>query len=376
MLILALGGSLANQEKRVFSVDAGTDLSDKVFSMAGELLSPGYRIYRLGARGIVNEIVHILDKHSIDIIEMEESFGWHYHVQKQINVPIVMRLHGPHYVNGLMTGNPPTRLDKLRIKREKRAFLAAKYVSAPSEWVLNSVQQTTQANWPICRTIANPAPEVDESACWKFEHMISGQILFVGRFDRHKGGDIVLKAVAELFRTRPELSLVFAGPDHGVFEAGKQYTLPTYAAKLFSESQMKQVRYLGPVDKPTIDRLRAESHITVIASRKENFPYTALEALAFGTAVVASRVGGITEIFEERQSGLYFEPENEVDLSDKIMELLDHPELLFELSDGAKKRARDRFSKHRLAIDTIDFYESVLREESKQTSVHSSLSEK
>lgn len=85
-------------------------------------VNPDWCQYLKGSWRIVRSLKEIDAISSIDIFEMEESFGWHYHVQKRFNFPIIMRLHGPHALIGVFENMGE---NKFRIRAEKTAFVAA-----------------------------------------------------------------------------------------------------------------------------------------------------------------------------------------------------------------------------------------------------------
>ena len=76
----------------------------------------------------------------------------------------------------------------------------------------------------------------------------------------------------------------------------------------------------------------------------EAFGLTALEAMAFGRPVIASRIGGLQELIADEESGLLVEPGNASALSDAISRLLGDDELRIQLGRGAQLRSRDFYA--------------------------------
>jgi glycosyltransferase involved in cell wall biosynthesis len=72
---------------------------EKLWSKAKNFFEPGYDQYFLGSRLISDAISKVHIKTPVDIVQMEDSFGWHYYVQQQFSFPVVMRLHGPYFLN-------------------------------------------------------------------------------------------------------------------------------------------------------------------------------------------------------------------------------------------------------------------------------------
>jgi glycosyltransferase involved in cell wall biosynthesis len=156
------------------------------------------------------------------------------------------------------------------------------------------------------------------------------KILFIGRLVDIKGVEVLLKALATL----PGGQLLVAG------DGNQRMALENLAEKLKVSAE-----FLGIVGKAERAQLFASSTILVIPSlvlpdgRTEGMPVVALEALAFGLPVIASGVGGLSEIVIDGQNGLLFEAGNHLLLADKIRLLLDDKELRERLSGNGRQTA-------------------------------------
>jgi len=117
----------------------------------------------------------------------------------------------------------------------------------------------------------------------------------VGYFLPVKGHQVLVKAFARLMATRPDAVLVLAGDGplldevkHQVHEAGLS----------------ERVRFLGAVDHLTTAPWLEASDVLVLPSFNEGTPLVTLEALACGKPVVATAVGGTTEVVSDERYGL------------------------------------------------------------------------
>jgi glycosyltransferase involved in cell wall biosynthesis len=187
-------------------------------------------------------------------------------------------------------------------------------------------------------------------------------MLFVGRFDRHKGGDLVIDAFHEIATKDPNAELLFAGPDRGYHDgAGKMFNMIQYVENRISEGDVRRRwRWLGPKSQSAIAELRRCAAVTVVASRYENFPMTVVEAMAFGTPLVAPNAGGISEIIRDGETALAFRAGDSSDLAAKIRLLFDHPELAAKLAASARKDHEARLSPKVIAPQMAAFYARVL----------------
>ncbi len=141
-----------------------------------------------------------------------------------------------------------------------------------------------------------------------------GEILFVGSSVRQKGLDVLLDAFKIVRKRIPwaKLSVVGGG---------------------MKEEVASGVSFLGFREK--LDEFYSRAEVVVIPSREEGLSLVALEAMALGIPVVASRVGGLPEILEGR--AILVEKENPSALAEAIIKLLDDEKLREKLS---KKEVR------------------------------------
>lgn len=360
VFVLANGGSGAG-DGCIYVNRYKLSLFEKIWVKIGEFFSKGYYEYYFGSRSMLGGIRDIEKKHKIDVLEIEESFGWHYFLQKKVCFPVVMRLHGPHYVNGMIGDKVLTAADDNRLKREERAFKAARYVNSPSHWVLNSVQEKYRIKWPLQAVFSNPISLVKEDGCWSPSSYIKNQILFVGRFDAHKGGDIVVQAFAKVLNKIPDATLVFVGQDRGIELAdGNKMYVNDAVDQYVAADKKASVNYLGLMNNEVIKELRRTSQLTVMASRNEIFGYTVVESLASAAPIIAPYVGGVKEIIENEVSGVFFQPLDVNELAEKIILLLSDPKKLASLSRCAYARCRENFSSFLVAEQAVEFYQKSI----------------
>ena len=116
-------------------------------------------------------------------------------------------------------------------------------------------------------------------------------LAFAGRLGPQKSLEVALEAVAEL----PDVSLVVAGdgPDRG--------TLERRARELGVDGR---ARFLGSVPRDGVLRLFRAADASLLSSSWENLPHTVLEALAVGSPVIATAVGGVPEVVRDGENGL------------------------------------------------------------------------
>jgi spore coat protein SA len=88
---------------------------------------------------------------------------------------------------------------------------------------------------------------------------------------------------------------------------------------------------------------------------------TTVEAMASGTPVVASRVGGLTEVIVDGVTGYLVEPGDIAHMRDRLRVLLDEPALARRLGAAARDSVMERFTWHACAQRCHDAYRSMVR---------------
>jgi len=96
--------------------------------------------------------------------------------------------------------------------------------------------------------------------------------------------------------------------------------------------------------------------VFVLPSRTEAFPYVLLESALAGVCVLASNVGGISEVIEDDYNGILFDVNNQGDIVNKVNLLIENQ----EMRDGFGKRVQEKvtkgFSLDKMVENTIDLY--------------------
>ena len=161
-------------------------------------LAPMHTDASLTRRSILTAIHRAQAERGIQIAEIEESFGVARSICRNASIPICVRLHGPWFLNGPAEGHPQDDLFRRRVLYEGQAIEAAYAVTAVSNDVLNRVREFYGLALSNAQVIHGTVPAVTIDDRWKLKDAEPKTVLFVGRFDRHKGADLIVEA----FRAR------------------------------------------------------------------------------------------------------------------------------------------------------------------------------
>ncbi|HBY93041.1 MAG TPA: glycosyltransferase family 1 protein [Chloroflexi bacterium] len=156
-------------------------------------------------------------------------------------------------------------------------------------------------------------------------------ILFVGRVEPLKGIDTLLRAIALVVRRHPHwpghLALAVIGgsaEDSNEVLTAEMRRLRALRAELGLEGL---VTFLGAQSQETLPDFYSAAEMVVMPSHYESFGMVALEAMASGTPVIASDVGGLTYTVQDGKTGFLVPPQRPDLLADKIEKLLEQPAL-------------------------------------------------
>ena len=101
-----------------------------------------------------------------------------------------------------------------------------------------------------------------------------------------------------------------------------------YKKSVKSRMLTNNVTFMGSQNQTQISEWMNQSHLVVIPSRKEGFGLVAIEALACGTPVICSNVGGLKEIVENGKNGFLFPVEQKDELVERIERFIQNPETI------------------------------------------------
>ena len=323
-------------------------------------LGQGWLQQRIIADRIARAAREAVRRHGIEVLVMEETWGWAAEVQRALPIPVVVTLHGPWFLlHELLSSGPASPTDRVRIRREAAALGICAGVTAPSAEVLRATLAACDAPGALPRAvIPNPMPVAEPLDYGSLDETARRSLLFVGRFDALEGADTVLDAFVQLIRGGAEARLTFVGPDRGIPLPGGGMRHAAEALAALPEDVRSRIDYLGPLSKGEIEALRRRHAIAIMASRYENFPYALLEALAAGTATVCTAVGGAIEAVRDGETMLI--PPGDPDaLADALRRLLDSPEMMRRLGAAARASVETTYAPAPVADRMTNFLARV-----------------
>jgi glycosyltransferase involved in cell wall biosynthesis len=158
-------------------------------------------------------------------------------------------------------------------------------------------------------------------------------LLFFGRFAESKGIDTLLAALRRLGDRAPHAILAGRGP-----------LLSEIEAQLDASGLRDRVQLRGWVDHHELGRLLERSSMCVLPSREENFSLAVLSAMAVGTPLITTPVGGTPEVVVDQKNGLLVRPGDVTGLADAISRLQNDPPFAEHLATNGRECVRTSYT--------------------------------
>jgi glycosyltransferase involved in cell wall biosynthesis len=170
-------------------------------------------------------------------------------------------------------------------------------------------------------------------------------VLTVANLRKEKAHEVLLGAAARLAPRHPQLKFLIAGD-------GPRYAeLRALAQRLDVEHQ---VRFLGHTE--DVPSLLAQADVFVLPSRSEAFPNGAIEAMAAGLPVIASRVGGLLDLIEDGRTGVLVPPDDSQALAAAIESMVVAPGHAAAIGSAARDEVVQRYSFERMVRAFEDLF--------------------
>jgi D-inositol-3-phosphate glycosyltransferase len=188
-------------------------------------------------------------------------------------------------------------------------------------------------------------------------------VLQLGRLVPRKGIDNVIRSLAHLPRHVPARVLVVGGESREPDEL-RTPEIARLRRVALDYDVPDRVTFTGHRRRDELRLYYAAADVFVTTPWYEPFGITPLEAMACGTPVVGSEVGGIQYSVSNGVTGLLVPPNDPAALAAKLTELYENPALARAMGRAGIKRARQMFTWEQVTQQLVDVYESVRQPQS------------
>lgn len=293
---------------------------------------PGYSV-PLWGRLVLRTIYRDLKEQRPDVIHLQDSrlLVQGSILARKLNRPLILSLWDQSEASGLVLRKP---IPQLRMIISVSASVQSEIPNLP-------------ALAGVGRQVILPGVELPESGVGvvPLEEVRPPVIGMAGPLEVVKGADYFLRACHRVVEAGHDIRVVIAGsgPEERVLRqlAG---SLGLSSRLTFVDGGVSMQGYLSAID------------IFCLPSLQQGLGVLMLEAMALGRPVIASGVGGITSVIEDRVNGLIVPPRDSGRLSEGMIELLSQRAFARGLALAGQELVRSRFSEGRMLEELISVY--------------------
>ena len=345
---------------RVVHIPAGPEVPLPKQALVNHLLEfvQGIREFSAG-KGLTYDVIHSHYWMS-GVAALELKRLW--------NIPVVNMFHTLVLMKNRVAQSPAEIEGGYRLEGELKVLREADRIIAATPAELAQLQWLYQAD---ISKIAVIPPGVDTGKFYPIPPDEAKEfigvppcgrmILFVGRIEPLKGLDVLLESIAQM-RARDvseeyRFCLVVIG---GEADRNDMSAEMNRIQALREQSGLQDlVAFLGKRSQDTLPYYYSAAEVVVVPSHYESFGMVALEAMACGTPVVASQVGGLAYLVQDGQTGYTVPVDDPAALADRLLSLLSNPGLRQRMGETAVETARG-YAWQRIANKVIAVYSDLV----------------
>jgi D-inositol-3-phosphate glycosyltransferase len=283
-------------------------------------------------------------------------------------LPLIQMFHTLGHMKNRIALSDKERASKARIEGENRVIDLADAIVAATPAEHAQLQWLYGADMSKVVTIP---PGVDLERFSPVPKQLAKQkvgipdehrnILFAGRIEPLKGVDTLLKAIALIQRRRPEavrdVCVAIIGGDPWNDNPDDEMARLQQLREQLGVSET--VTFLGAKDQDILPDYYAAAEMVVMPSHYESFGMVALEAMAMGTPVIASEVGGLAFLIQDGRNGFLVPSRDPEALAERIFTLLNDASCRAQLGQQAREHAKAYDWSH-IADKVVSLYGRVV----------------
>ncbi len=276
--------------------------------------------------------------------------------------PLAVRLYTPHskfIAEGLH--NVSASFDHQFVAMlERVAMLNADAITSPSNDLAQYV--SNDLNYPVERIKIVLNPIDAREFCPEGKKAIAAddklKVLFVGRLEERKGIKYLIQSIPEVVKRVPNAHFCIIGDDtnNGRGQKSVMAELKQFIADARCSEHITFIPRVPLVELPDYYR---SADVSVVPSVYDNSPYSCLEAMSCGRAVIATTSGGAPEYIGNADCGRLVPAKDVPALTEALVELLQDQSLRKKLGANARERVMKVFQRAEIARQTAEVYESA-----------------
>ena len=342
---------------RVVHVPAGPETPLEKEELAGYLpdFVGGIRDFA-SAKGLQYDLIHSHYWMS-GVAALELKTYW--------DAPVIHMFHTLGVMKQRVARSPAEVEGDYRLKGERDVLQKADRIVAATPAELAQLQWLYQADTRKIRIIP---PGVDVSRFYPIpideaKEVIGvppceSLLLYVGRIEPLKGIDILIQAIKLLQQEKTYVCLVVIGGDPEAGTENRSEEMQRLQTMTEQAGLSELVTFLGKRSQDTLPYYYSAAEVVVVPSHYESFGMVALEAMACGTPVVASQVGGLAFLVQDGVTGYTVPVDDPRELASRLSKILCDPELRRKMGDQALEVARE-YAWENIARQVAELYQQT-----------------
>jgi len=295
-----------------------------------------------GDLAVLWHVMRRIAETSVDVVHGHGSKGGAY-ARLAFNRLRAVRAYTPH--GGILLFGHNSLAGKIYLGTEKLLMLRSDLFLFESAYSAEIFRHKIGSPGGIVRIVQNGVSPNDFAPVEP--RADASDLLFLGELRPVKGIDVLIDAIALLTRSGRKITatLVGDGPDRDALQAQVERLTLANAIRFMPAMPSRQAQALG--------------RIMVVPSRAESLPYVVLEAAAAGVPMIATRVGGIPEIYGS-QADTLVAPEDAVALARAIAGAIDRPGATLEGARRLRERVAALFTVQNMVDGVLSAYQTSL----------------
>lgn len=368
-----------------YEVDIFTRWDDERFPQVVEL-SPGVRVIHIQAGPLSflkkEELLPHMPEFTQNMLEFIRLQHYPYKllhanffmsglvaadIKKELEIPFVVTFHALGEVRKIHQGEadkfPPERkMVEMRVVQESDMIIAecpqdeedliTLYQADPEKIALIPCGFNPQEFYPIDKVVARTVLNLD---------LREDIILQLGRMVPRKGVENVIRSLKYLKeKSKKPFRLVIVGGEADTPDPALTPEIGRLLQIAETEGVTPYITFVGRKNRDALKYYYNAADVFVSTPWYEPFGITPIEAMACGTPVIGSNVGGIKHSVIEGKTGYLVTPEAPAELGAKLFEILSNRRLLNYFRENALRRVNKYFTWATIASSMSDVYESLL----------------
>jgi glycosyltransferase involved in cell wall biosynthesis len=306
------------------------------------------------------KFIELHSKRSFDVVDTPELLAEGFYPAITKVAPLIIRLYTPHskFIAEGLHNVTPSFDHQFVAMLERIAMIYADALTSPSKDLAQFVANDLCLPIERIKVIHNP---IDSDFCSPDGKQIIGgeedsmKVLFVGRLEARKGIYFLIEAWKEVVAAVPTAHLYVIGDDTQT--ATGQTSVLAELQKFINKNKLESsITFINRIPLTELPAYYRSADVCVVPSLYDNSPYTCLEAMSCGKAVIGTSSGGTAEYIIDGDSGVIIPAKDASSLSEAIVRLLKNDAERLRLGNNARTRVLTNFQKREIATLTVQLY--------------------